>query len=85
MKWLCVPYVTMIIWRSFWPSSYTDRLVYWDVWMSAPFVGRTLATIGEVCWASQVGLAMLRANEELNTLSNRDNSYITNVITWLSL
>ena len=51
MKWLAVPYVCMTIWRSFWPCMYNERIAYWDNWMGTAFVGRSLATIGEICYA----------------------------------
>ena len=84
MKWLAVPYVFMTIWRSFWPAMYNERATYWDNWMSSVFLGRLLATIGEICYAHQAGYGLLRANEELKLISGRDNWFIDNGIDFLS-
>jgi len=77
MKWLALPYVLQCAWRSFWPEVYNDRFVLWDCWMSSVFIGRGLATIGEITWIFQVGLAMMRANMEIKLLKGGERNQLT--------
>jgi len=50
MRWLALPTLLNCGWRSFFPMLYNKRFVLFDCWMSSIFIGRTLATIGEVAW-----------------------------------
>jgi hypothetical protein len=50
MKALGVPFVIQCAWRSFFPEIYNIRVTFWDSPLCSPFIGRMLATIGEVTW-----------------------------------
>jgi len=52
--------------RSFWPEIYNIRVVFWDTFIGSPFVGRGLATIGEVTWTSQLAFCLIWCEQELN-------------------
>ena len=74
MRLLAVPYVVMTAWRSFFPNEYADRVCLFDNWMSSALVARSLATVGEVCFVTQIGMAIRRANFELVQLQGRQKS-----------
>ena len=42
--------------RGIWPRQYVDRICLFPTWLSYPFVGRCLATIGEIAFAYQLSL-----------------------------
>ena len=50
MQFLCFPYVAQCAWRSFFPEIYNNRIAFWDTPLNSIFLGRALATIGEVTW-----------------------------------
>jgi hypothetical protein len=66
MQALCAPYVLQCAWRSFWPEIYNNRIVFWDTSLNSIFIGRGLATIGEVTWIMQVALGLMWCNKEIN-------------------
>lgn len=72
MKMLMIPYVIMTCWRSFFPNEYTERVCLWNNWMSSAFIGRLLATVGEICFVRQISLALSRANYEIGRLKEKD-------------
>lgn len=85
MKWLALPYVVQCAWRSFWPEVYNDRFVYWDVWMSSIFIGRMLATIGEITWIIQVSWGILKANQEIRALRGGKMTFFEQIIDCLAI
>ena len=87
MKWLALPYVIQCAWRSFWPEIYNVRVVFWDTWLSSIFIGRSLATIGEIAWIVQVGYGFIRANQEIKALSGSrgDLTFIEGMINWCAM
>jgi len=42
--------------RGIWPRQYVDRICLFPTWLSYPFVGRCLATVGEIAFAYQLSL-----------------------------
>ena len=52
----CRAFVTACGLRAIWPKKYTDRICLFTTWISYPFVGRCLATIGEIAIAYQLML-----------------------------
>lgn len=42
--------------RAIWPRQYVDRICLFPTWISYPFVGRCLATVGEIAFAYQLSL-----------------------------
>jgi len=53
-------YVGVCGFRSLFPRVDLERTCLWDTWLSAIFLGRTLATIAELCFALQCGLFLQR-------------------------
>ena len=49
-------FVTACAIRAIWPRNYVERICLFPIWISYPFVGRVLATIGEVAFAYQLYL-----------------------------
>ena len=58
MLWLCAAYVFGCAFRSFIPRADVQRIVLFDHWISSVMVGRSVATIAEVCFVIQWALAL---------------------------
>jgi hypothetical protein len=58
--WLSGVYVGVCGFRSLFPRVDLERVCLWDTWLSAIVVGRTLATIAELCFALQCSLFVQR-------------------------
>jgi hypothetical protein len=56
-------YVAVCGFRSLFPRVDLERVCLWDTWLSAIVVGRTAATIAELCFALQCGLFVQRLAE----------------------
>jgi hypothetical protein len=56
-------YVGVCAFRSLFPRVDLERVCLWDTWLSAILIGRTAATIAELCFALQCGLFMQRLSE----------------------
>eukprot|EP00940_MAST-03C_sp_MAST-3C-sp2_P003118 g3118.t1 len=66
MKIFGIPWVFECAWRSVFPSLYLQRFVFWDTILNSIIVDRTLACVGELCWASQFAFAMDQLDVQLN-------------------
>jgi hypothetical protein len=53
MLLLCAAYVFGCAFRSFLPRADVQRICLFDTWLSSVFIGRTVATVAEVCFAAQ--------------------------------
>jgi hypothetical protein len=53
-------YVGVCGFRSLFPRVDLERVCLWDTWLSTILLGRTMATIAEVCFALQCGLFVQR-------------------------
>ncbi|WP_426615513.1 hypothetical protein [Bradyrhizobium sp. McL0616] len=53
MLLLCAGYVFGCAFRSFLPRADVQRICLFDTWLSSVFVGRSVATVAEVCFAAQ--------------------------------
>jgi hypothetical protein len=53
MLLLCAAYVFGCAFRSFLPRADVQRICLFDTWLSSVAVGRTVATVAEVCFAAQ--------------------------------
>jgi hypothetical protein len=60
MLLLCAAYVFVCAFRSFLPRADVQRICLFDTWLSSVTVGRTLATIAEVCFVVQWALILHR-------------------------
>jgi hypothetical protein len=61
LLWLSAVYVLGCGFRSFLPMSDIPRLCLLDTWISRIFVGRSVATIAELCFAAQWALLLRHA------------------------
>jgi len=53
MLLLCAAYVFGCAFRSFLPRADVQRICLFDTWLSSVVVGRTVATVAEICFAVQ--------------------------------
>ena len=53
MLFLCAAYVFGCAFRSFLPRADVQRICLFDTWLSSVVVGRSVATVAEVCFAAQ--------------------------------
>ena len=60
---LSAVYVAVCGFRSLFPRVDLERVCLWDTWLSAIVVGRTAATIAELCFALQCGLFVQRISD----------------------
>jgi hypothetical protein len=60
MLLLCAAYVFGCAFRSFLPRADVQRICLFDTWLSSVVVGRTVATVAEVCFAVQWALVLHR-------------------------
>lgn len=51
-------YITACAIRSIWLRQDGTRICLFDTWISYPFVGRSLATVAEICFAYQLSLVI---------------------------
>ena len=60
-------YVGVCGFRSLFPRIDLERVCLWDTWLSAILLGRTAATVAELCFAVQCGLFMQRLSDITGT------------------
>jgi hypothetical protein len=60
MLLLCAAYVFGCAFRSFLPRADVQRICLFDTWLSSVFVGRSVATVAEMCFAAQWALILHR-------------------------
>jgi hypothetical protein len=53
MLLLCAAYVFGCAFRSFLPRADVQRICLFDTWLSSVFVGRSVATVAEICFVAQ--------------------------------
>ncbi|HVX76790.1 MAG TPA: hypothetical protein VHB49_11720 [Bradyrhizobium sp.] len=53
MLLLCAAYVFGCAFRSFLPRADVQRICLYDTWLSSVFIGRSVATVAELCFAAQ--------------------------------
>ena len=68
---LASTFVIQCAWRSFFPAIYNERIAYWDTDLNSVFIGRALATIGEIGWIIQVAICTIRCQRELKIVLNQ--------------
>src|SRR5882724_4978076 len=59
MLLLCAAYVFGCAFRSFLPRADVQRICLFDTWLSSVVVGRSVATVAEICFAVGIGLCRL--------------------------
>jgi hypothetical protein len=73
MLLLCAGYVFGCAFRSFLPRADVQRICLFDTWLSSVMVGRTVATVAEVCFAVQWAIILY----QLGTMTGAET--VTNV------
>src|SRR5262245_5215827 len=70
MLFLSAAYVFGCAFRSFLPRADVQRICLFDTWLSSVTVGRSVATVAEVCFAVQWAIALHR----LGTMTGADTT-----------
>src|SRR6201993_1268850 len=60
---LCAAYVFGCAFRSFLPRADVQRICLFDTWMSSVVVGRSVATVAEICFAAQWAIILRQLGE----------------------
>jgi hypothetical protein len=70
MLLLCAAYVFGCAFRSFLPRADVQRICLFDTWLSSVAVGRSVATVAEVCFAAQWAMIL----HQLGTLTGAETT-----------
>jgi hypothetical protein len=70
MLLLCAAYVFGCAFRSFLPRADVQRICLFDHWLSSVVVGRSVATVAEICFAAQWAIIL----HQLGTLTGSDTT-----------
>jgi hypothetical protein len=70
MLFLCAAYVFGCAFRSFLPRADVQRICLFDTWLSSVVVGRSVATVAEICFAVQWAIVLY----QLGTLTGADTT-----------
>jgi hypothetical protein len=70
MLLLCAAYVFGCAFRSFLPRADVQRICLFDTWLSSVVVGRSVATVAEVCFAAQWAIILY----QLGTMTGADTA-----------
>jgi hypothetical protein len=60
MLFLCAAYVFGCAFRSILPRADVQRICLFDTWLSSVVIGRSVATVAEVCFAAQWAIVLLQ-------------------------
>src|ERR1700682_4517145 len=72
MLLLCAAYVFGCAFRSFLPRADVQRICLFDHWLSSVVVGRTVATVAEICFTAQWAIIL----HQLGTMTGADTTLI---------
>src|SRR3954452_6638920 len=70
MLLLCAAYVFGCAFRSFLPRADVQRICLFDTWLSSVVVGRSVATVAEICFAAQWAIILY----QLGTMTGADTT-----------
>ena len=70
MLLLCAAYVFGCAFRSFLPRADVQRICLFDTWLSSVVVGRTVATVAEICFVAQWAVIL----HQLGTMTGADTT-----------
>src|SRR5437764_5628687 len=70
MLFLCAAYVFGCAFRSFLPRADVQRICLFDTWLSSVIVGRSVATVAELCFAAQWAIILY----QLGTMTGADTT-----------
>ncbi|MEK7357374.1 MAG: hypothetical protein AAB250_13060, partial [Bdellovibrionota bacterium] len=65
--WLSFIYVAVCAFRSFLPRADVQRITLFDTWLSSVFVGRTVATVGELAFIAQWAVLLIFIGRRLES------------------
>jgi hypothetical protein len=68
MLFLCAAYVFGCAFRSFLPRADIQRICLFDTWLSSATVGRSIATVAEICFAAQWAIIL----RQMGTMTGAD-------------
>jgi hypothetical protein len=63
MPFLCAAYVFGCAFRSFLPRADVQRICLFDTWLSSVVIGRSVATVAELCFAAQWAIVLYQLGE----------------------
>jgi hypothetical protein len=70
MLFLCGAYVFGCAFRSFLPRADVQRICLFDTWLSSVVIGRSVATVAELCFAAQWVIVL----HQLGTMTGADTT-----------
>ena len=70
MLFLCAAYVFGCAFRSFLPRADVQRICLFDTWLSSVVVGRSVATVAEICFVAQWAIIL----HQLGTMTGADTT-----------
>jgi hypothetical protein len=70
MLLLCAAYVFVCAFRSLLPRADVQRICLFDTWLSSVVVGRSVATVAEICFAAQWAIIL----HQLGTMTGADTT-----------
>jgi hypothetical protein len=70
MLLLCAAYVLGCAFRSFLPRADVQRICLFDTWLSSVVVGRSVATVAEICFSAQWAIIL----HQLGTMTGADTT-----------
>src|SRR6202158_6596294 len=70
MLFLCAAYVFGCAFRSFLPRADVQRICLFDTWLSSVVVGRSVATVAEICFTAQWAIIL----HQLGTMTGADTT-----------
>src|SRR5271166_5272104 len=73
MLLLCAAYVFGCAFRSFLPRADVQRICLFDTWLSSVVIGRSVATVAEICFAAQWAIIL----HQLGTMTGADTTLNT--------
>ncbi len=76
MLLLCAAYVFGCAFRSFLPRADVQRICLFDTWLSSIFVGRSVATVAEICFAAQWVIILRQLGEMTSADTTLNASYV---------
>src|ERR1700733_11935443 len=71
---LCAIYVFGCAFRSILPRADVQRICLFDTWLSSVLVGRSVATVAELCFAAQWAIVLRRLGDAADSDTARNTS-----------
>jgi len=65
LRYCAAIYIVACAVRSIWPRIDVERVCFFESWISYPIVGRSLATVAEICFAHQIAYVLSSVASQL--------------------